>query len=822
MTRQISSHSRAPLVRASALLIATTFVLLAAFNSSAQNPLDPNSKDRELIARAPYDKIILIDDTQWEIEPLAPRPLPPYDPKKKPRPKAADELVPREGNIGLPGEKSTFEMPKAKSKEQEAEQITIHTLEGDLRDFYVKREHIKKVLYFEDLLVAEANKQISAGQYRKAFEYLLLARARNPKWPGIEDTVDRLLFEEGSQSMNDNEHERGLRLLTELYTRKPNYPGLADKFAPSFATRINSAFDLGAYAKGRQVLHELESFAPDHLVVKNSRAKFEARTRDLVNRATGLDKFAKVDMLVSAAEIWPKYQGLDATYREAFAAAPTVDVAVSELPTPVGPWNRSSAYARTVSLLYRPILAAATEDALKGNPPNQLASRVETFDLARGMRIRLKPGFVWNDGSRPVSVIDVARSLADRAVPTLPGYNARWADLVERVEVTEDEQIEVRLGRASLRPEQWLVAPVGPAHAAGDGWVATPDQGRQPVGDGPFRWAPSTNKAIHQYVSVAADASPGSNRIQRVREIRYDSHAAALAAFIRGDVSVIESLPADRVPEISARPLVKVGKYAAPSLHRIALDGRTITLRNRSLRRALSLAIDRKTLLEESVLRRPSDQKNTVSDGPFLKGSYADVPDVLPLTYDPLLSKMLVAAARKELSGTAIKLTLEYPPTPAARAVCPKLAEAWTLVGLEIVLREVPEGQLEAKLRSGGRFDLAYCASRPGEPAIDAGPTICPAYDAAPGSDPLASLASPRILQLLMELDRAPETTQSHTLVLQIDRETRDELPILPLWQVEDYYGYRTRVKGMNDTRSHLYQGIESWEVEPWFPNDPW
>ncbi len=136
-------------------------------------------------------------------------------------------------------------------------------------------------------------------------------------------------------------------------------------------------------------------------------------------------------------------------------------------------------------------------------------------------------------------------------------------------------------------------------------------------------------------------------------------------------------------------------------------------------------------------------------------------------------------------------------------------------------MKEVPERALEAKLRSGGKFDLAYRASRPGEPTFDAGPTICPGFDAPPGSDPLASLASPRILQLLLELDRAPETTAAQALLLQIDRESRDELPVLPLWQLVDHYAWRSRVVGVADEMAHLYQGIESWRVEPWYPSDP-
>jgi len=232
--------------------------------------------------------------------------------------------------------------------------------------------------------------------------------------------------------------------------------------------------------------------------------------------------------------------------------------------------------------------------------------------------------------------------------------------------------------------------------------------------------------------------------------------------------------------------------------------------------------IDRKTLLEETLLRRPSDATNLVADGPFPKGSYADAPGVKPFGYDPLLATMLIAAARKELGGAALKLTLDYPATSEARAVVPKIVEALRLVGVEVVAAEHLEAELEAELRAGRRFDLAYLSSPCVEPALDAGPLICPGYDAPPQADALGSLASPRILQLLLQLERAPEWPTAREMVQQVDRESRDELPILPLWQLEGHYAWRTRLKGPPEVADNLYEGIETWEIEPWFAKDPW
>ncbi len=55
---------------------------------------------------------------------------------------------------------------------------------------------------------------------------------------------------------------------------------------------------------------------------------------------------------------------------------------------------------------------------------------------------------------------------------------------------------------------------------------------------------------------------------------------------------------------------------------------------------------------------------------------------------------------------------------------------------------------------------------------------------------------------------------------MQIDQESRDELPVIPLWQVEDYYAWRSNLRGLSEEVAHLYEGIAAWEVEPWFARD--
>jgi peptide/nickel transport system substrate-binding protein len=293
-------------------------------------------------------------------------------------------------------------------------------------------------------------------------------------------------------------------------------------------------------------------------------------------------------------------------------------------------------------------------------------------------------------------------------------------------------------------------------------------------------------------------------------------------AFERGDVAVLERVPPDRVGGLRQASVIKVGRYRLVGVHFLAVDGRNPILKNRNLRRAISYAIDRKALLEETIIKRPIDDYNQPADGPFATDSSANAPDVPRLEYDPLRARMLVAMVRREMTAPKFQFRFEYPAIPEAQAAAPRIAEMLRAVGLGIDLVERSESELEEALRAGDRFDLAYRVGRTDAPVREAGNLVCPGFDAPAASDGLGALASPRIMQLLLQLEHAPEWNSARALVQQIDRECRDELPVIPLWQLVDHFAYRENLKGPLEVADHLYQGIERWEIEPWFAKDPW
>ncbi len=284
-----------------------------------------------------------------------------------------------------------------KQDERNPDVLVIHLTEGDIRDFKVKRSSIKSVEYWEDMLMAEGERLVASRNFSKAFEYYLAVQARNPRWKGLSEHVDQLLFQEGNWALSGNERDKGIRLLTELHRRRPDYPGLAQTLARSYGNRVEEAVSNESYAYGRKILHELEGIAPNDSLVRTLANRFQSRAREIANQGEQAKGAEQLDALTEALHIWPKIEGVAEPYAEAFRALPTLDVGVLDVPRPVAPWNLSPASERVNPLLYRPLLRDESEEAMLGQKVSQIASNVEIGDLGRRLEIRLKHGIRWSD-----------------------------------------------------------------------------------------------------------------------------------------------------------------------------------------------------------------------------------------------------------------------------------------------------------------------------------------------------------------------------------------------------------------------------------------
>ena len=119
---------------------------------------------------------------------------------------------------------------------------------------------------------------------------------------------------------------------------------------------------------------------------------------------------------------------------------------------------------------------------MQGKAPGQLAAGDDDRP-GRRIVVRLRSErAAWSDGSRSVDSVDVERALTNAAEPTSPRYSARWADLLDRVDVPDATHVEIRLTR-SLPPARRLAPRAGRPRAR---------RGRRPLDRG--RPRPGTHR----------------------------------------------------------------------------------------------------------------------------------------------------------------------------------------------------------------------------------------------------------------------------------------------------------------------------------------
>lgn len=779
---------------ASAAVFGTILTVPSGFGQAGANPPAnaPAPKgDEPLLTRSPFDRLILKDATDIAVEPLAPRPLP-----------AAKKYARRP-----PSRKKSAEL-EAREKEIEKDpaiRLFVMPLEGDGLEYAVYREDITDVIYFEDMLLKEADRLTAAGDYAKAFEHVLYVQNRDAKWRGLAESHRRLLMAEARQRFDAGDLMAGLQFVNEVLVRNSK-----DTEARTLAMEGLGKLGLidlaaGRYERARESQTRMRAIDGNAPAAKELADKLRDVARRIMEQAPK-DRPERLDQLNEAFRAWPETEGLAAARAEAMTRWPTVNVAVREaiVDTP-RPWGASPAQARITGLTFRPLLEELRESAYKGEPAGQLAARYEQLDLTT-VELTLKDDARWSDG-RDVNSRDIVATLTSWAQAGSPAYHGTWAGIVKSVTAPDPRKVQVKFERPVLQPDFWFLQPILPASTAFSAKVEPAAW----VGSGRFRWL--GNKVETQASESVFERQPGSEEGPfRIRELVFEDDRDAWQALVDGRVDLVERVPVDlaldRVPQT-----VAVATCPTPEVHVLAMDGRVPLIANRSFRRGLAYALNRPELFEEQFLGRAPRPDELLADGVFARGSAWDDTEVRPVPYDPAMARLLFASARRELKMTKLSLTLDHSSQPEVVRVAAKIADSLSGFGVEIKLKSWSASDLEDSLRSGKPFELAWRAVTPTLDHFLIGGTISPAIFAPPQSGGLSALASPMILSQILDLERGFVETEVRARARLIDRLVRQELPLIPLWQVPRRYAWRKDLTGVQPNSDRLYRNVREWSV---------
>lgn len=214
------------------------------------------------------------------------------------------------------------------------------------------------------------------------------------------------------------------------------------------------------------------------------------------------------------------------------------------------------------------------------------------------LELRLRPGVRFHNGD-PFTSADVKFSFERVLDPTKPFTLARsLLAVVDRIETPDpltvrvitrepDPVLEYRLASylgARIVPERYV-------REVGDDVFA-----RHPVGTGPFKVVTfSPNEIVLEAFDGFWGEQPNARRVI-YREIPEPS--GRIAALVSNEVDIINAVPPDLVPMVTSYNHLEVVSRETLNMHMLAYNTGHPVLRDRRLRQALNLAIDRDLIVE--------------------------------------------------------------------------------------------------------------------------------------------------------------------------------------------------------------------------------
>ena len=295
-------------------------------------------------------------------------------------------------------------------------------------------------------------------------------------------------------------------------------------------------------------------------------------------------------------------------------------------------------------LLFTPLLAL--DEELRYVP--RLAERWDTVRVSADsidLTMYLRRDVAWHDGT-PTTAADVAFTF-ERALDP----RTTWADVAAftgyrpTAEVADSHTVRFRLAPRPEFLEGFVLLPPLPRHLLGDvppAELRTHPFGVSPTGNGPFRFV----RRLDSDWTFEANADfpeplGGRPRVDRFVYRHIPDQTAVNTELLTGSIDLSTAVLPSQTRELAAQPGIRVIEYPLAKWTFITLNTRLPFFDTREERRALSMAIDRATLVQVVQAGHATPGRGTVTP---LHPAFAGDDSATVIPYD-------TAAARRTLAG---------------------------------------------------------------------------------------------------------------------------------------------------------------------------
>jgi peptide/nickel transport system substrate-binding protein len=300
------------------------------------------------------------------------------------------------------------------------------------------------------------------------------------------------------------------------------------------------------------------------------------------------------------------------------------------------------------------------------------------------LEVSLRDDVRFHDGT-PLTAEDLKYTF-DRSLQG--DANLEVTDIWRLAEVVAVDDQTVRFiterpsGALLTQLTQWNAAIIPAAHHQQVGYEAFQ---QAPIGTGPFRleeFVPDT----HLTFVRNDDYFGGQSAAKAVTVTGIPEVSTRIAALMNGEVDLIIDVPADQVPTIEEAGGFAIDSVTPLNVNVLDIPGGNVPVNKKEIRQAMSLAIDRQTIIDALLLGNGLLPTGVQS---VLDPLYVERP---PLAYDPERAKALLADAG--YAGEEIQFVFDTPDYyPLEQAWSEAIASMLRDVGLNVTMVGLDVGQ---------------------------------------------------------------------------------------------------------------------------------
>jgi peptide/nickel transport system substrate-binding protein len=376
-----------------------------------------------------------------------------------------------------------------------------------------------------------------------------------------------------------------------------------------------------------------------------------------------------------------RWRGSGAQSTTPAADRPVLRVGVAGLVEGLDP--QTSGFNQQLAILTSLFDSPLARDFRNGDPPGtgagfgpMLATEWQAEDETT-LLLRLRDGVLFHDGT-PMTAEDVKFTFERvRDDPTGEFERAR-SQLGESLEVEVVDPLTLLLRTADPDPLREKRLTIGAAMIVPKAYTERTGVeafARQPIGSGPYRFVeyrPDDALILESHDSYWGGLPPASRVEFRV----LPEVAARIAALVAGEVDIIAELPPDQVAALEGSGGVEVRNVPHAGAAILYYNGNHPTIRDKRLRQALNLAIDRQLLIDALWQGRAAVPHSY--QFPAWGALYDESRPIPP--YDPVRAKELIVEAGYDGEEIPFRISMNY--YTMGEQVAQAVVEMWRAVGL--------------------------------------------------------------------------------------------------------------------------------------------